>query len=263
MNRVWQHLFGVGLVSTVDNFGTTGDQPSNPALLDYLAQTFHPKRMVDQKAGEADRSYASLPARHRVSGRLPRHRSCRTISSGGTLPGVWRPRRFATASWPRPAELDLKHPAGSPSMALRMIEIRDDGPVVRSILEAADRSRYRSVYLPLLRGETPRPLAAFDPVAQTLVTGQREATTVPPQALFMLNSPFVRRQSLVLAESLLTNSIAMTPIGSAKPMNGCSGRDPRAAGDSKIRTFLTHGTRPPGVSRIRLPPPPVRRASQL
>ena len=41
-------------------------------------------------------------------------------------------------------------------MALRMIEIRDDGPVVHSILAAADRSRYRSVYLPQLRGETPR-----------------------------------------------------------------------------------------------------------
>ena len=62
---------------------------------------------------------------------------------------------------------------------------------------------YRSVYLPLLRGVSPKSLEPFDPVAQTLVTGQRDATTVPGQALFLLNSSFVRRQSLSLAEELL------------------------------------------------------------
>lgn len=61
----------------------------------------------------------------------------------------------------------------------------------------------RSVYLPLLRGLTPSALQAFDPVTQTLVTGHRDATTVPTQALFPLNSGFVRRQALAHAEGLL------------------------------------------------------------
>ena len=84
-----------------------------------------------------------------------------------------------------------------------MVEIRDNGVESKQINEAADQALCRSVYLPLLRGVTPSALAAFDPVDQTLVSGQREATTVPTQALFMLNSTFVARESLALAERLL------------------------------------------------------------
>ena len=203
-NRIWQHLVGTGLVSTVDNFGSMGDQPSNPQLLDYLAQDlirngWSTKKLVREIV---------LARAYRLGSDVPS--GYREVDPADRL--IWRhaPRRLEAEEirdsiLQSAGTLDLHAPHGSPTMALRMIEIRDDGPVVHSILKAADRSPYRSIYLPQLRGEVPRPLAAFDPVTQTLVTGQREETTVPTQALFLLNSPFVREQSLILANALLSD----------------------------------------------------------
>jgi hypothetical protein len=205
VNRIWQHLFGAGIVRTVDNFGSTGDRPSHPELLDYLAQDFihngwSTKRMIREIAlSHAYRLGGSVPAGYRD--RDPENRL------------IWRhsPRRLEAeeirdAILHSSGALNLQRPQGSATMSLRMIEIRDDGPVVHSVLKAADRSLYRSVYLPQLRGEAPRSLAAFDPVTQTLVTGQRDTTTVPAQALFMLNSPFVRDASARLADALIAET---------------------------------------------------------
>ncbi|RXS97598.1 PSD1 and planctomycete cytochrome C domain-containing protein [Silvibacterium dinghuense] len=202
VNRAWEHLFGTGLVSTVDNFGSSGDKPANPALLDYLSQDFMANGWSTKKlVREIVLSHA-----YRLGSAVPP--GYQDVDPADRF--IWRhnPRRLETEEirdsiLASAGDLNLAHPSGSSSMALRMIEIRDDGPVVSSVLDAADRNRYRSVYLPLLRDETPRTLSAFDPVSQTLVSGKREVTTVPSQALFMLNSPFVREQSLLLAEELL------------------------------------------------------------
>lgn len=202
VNRVWQHLLGNGIVSTQDNFGSTGDTPSNPALLDYLAGDFV------QHGWSTKKLVREIVLSH--SYRLSSDVSVQGKKVDPEDKLVWRhaPRRLeaeeirdsilATAG-----DLNRTPPKGSSAMALRMIEVRDDGPAVTSILRAADSSLYRSVYLPLLRDETPRTLAAFDPVTQTLIAGKREVTTVPKQSLFMLNSPFVRQQSKYLADRLL------------------------------------------------------------
>jgi cytochrome c553 len=202
VNRVWQHLFHRGIVATVDNFGTTGDAPSHPEVLDHLATHFvrdgwSIKKFVRtlvltrayQLGAEAD------PA-------------CVAADPGNRL--VWRhtPRRLDAeelrdAMLMAAGVLDSNRPAGSPAQRLRMVEMRDDGPEAKTIHEQADRDTHRSVYLPLLRGVTPHGLEAFDPVEQALVTGLRSETTVPGQALYLLNAPFVRRQSLALAERLL------------------------------------------------------------
>ncbi len=102
------------------------------------------------------------------------------------------------------SQLDLKSTAPSEVKRLRMIEMADNGREALSIHSAADTALVRSVYLPQLRGVTPKSLEAFDPVDQTLVSGRRESTTVPTQALFLLNSPFVHQQSLQFAQQLLS-----------------------------------------------------------
>ena len=112
-------------------------------------------------------------------------------------------RRLRDAMLAAAGSLSSRERKGTARRELKMVEIRDNGPEARSILEQADASNERSVYLPRLRGITPRPLEAFDPVDQTLVTGSRQVTTVPGQALYLLNSSFVRRQALTLARRLL------------------------------------------------------------
>jgi cytochrome c553 len=202
VNRVWQHLFGRGIVVTADNFGVTGDAPTHPELLDHLAARFvengwSVKALV--RAVVLSRAY-QLSAES-----TPAHLAA---DPGNRL--VWRhaPRRLSAeevrdAALAAAGTLDPARPAGPPAGDLKMAELRDNGPEAAAIREKADASVRRSVYLPLLRGVTPRSLEAFDPVEQTLVTGTRDVTTVPAQALYLLNSAFVRKQSLALAERLL------------------------------------------------------------
>ena len=238
VNRVWQHLFGVGIVSTVDDFGSRGDVPSNPELLDFLAQEFL------RNGGSTKKLIREIVLSHayRLGAGVPS--GYQNIDPANRL--IWRhsPRRLEAeeirdSMLASAGRLQLDHPVGSPSMNLRMIEIQDDGPVAHSILEAADRSTYRSVYLPLLRGETPRSLAAFNPVIQTLVTGQRDATTVPTQALFMLNSPFVWEQSLSLADRLLAEHATSSAVRIRSAYELVLGRDPTAQEAKKVAAFLS------------------------
>jgi hypothetical protein len=202
VNRVWQHLFGTGIVNTVDNFGITGGPPSHPELLDYLANRFiadnwSVKKLVRQLV--LTRAYqlsADATETHR------------TADPANRL--VWRhsPRRLSAeemrdATLAAAGALNTKRPGPSPAKELKMIEMRDNGPEAKTINDKADFDTHRSVYLPLLRGVTPHTLEVFDPVDQTLVTGQRDTTTVPGQALFLLNSSFVRKQALTFAERVL------------------------------------------------------------
>jgi Protein of unknown function (DUF1553) len=66
-----------------------------------------------------------------------------------------------------------------------------------------DGSRHRSVYLPVLRDRLPDVLDLFDFAEPSLVTGDRETTNVPVQALYLMNSPFVQARARGLADRLM------------------------------------------------------------
>jgi hypothetical protein len=257
VNRVWQHLFGTGLVTTVDNFGLTGDRPSHPELLDYLASEFvedgwSVKRLVRRIVlSRAYRLSSEAPAAHREldpANRLVWRHSPRRLDAEEV-----RDTLLAAAG-----RLQLQPPAASPASALKMIEIRDNGPESRMIQEKGDQTTARSIYLPLLRGLTPRALEAFDPVTQSLVTGQRDATTVPTQALFLLNSGFVRRQSLALAERLLGEA-KPDPARIHEAYQLALNRPPTPAEVDRAQTFLAQFAKDyqPKPKAPALVPPPV------
>jgi len=202
VNRVWKHLFGRGLVTTVDNFGVTGDTPTHPELLDHLATRFVAdgwsiKRLVRtivlsrtyQLSSETGASQRSVDPDNRLLWRhSPRRLDAEEI----------RDAMLASAG-----VLDQQRPHGSPAQDLKVIELRNNGPEATRLANAAASSRHRSVYLPLLRGLTPTSLEVFDFAEQGLVTGQRDTTTVAPQALYLLNDPLVRSLSETLARRLL------------------------------------------------------------
>jgi hypothetical protein len=202
VNRVWRHLFGQGLVTTVDNFGVMGDRPSHPELLDHLAAEFvrdgwSVKRLV--RTVVLSRAY-----------RLGAEALERNLAVDPANRLVWRhaPRRLVAeeirdASLAASGELDRRRPETSLARTLRVVELPNNGPLARRILAEAAASKHRSLYLSLLRGITPRSLEVFDFAEQGMVTGSRDTTTVATQALYLLNDPFVQRRALVLAQRLL------------------------------------------------------------
>jgi hypothetical protein len=205
VNRAWHHLYGAGLVRSVDNFGVTGDKPSHPELLDYLADQFvqdgwSVKRLIRRLV--LTRAYglsSQATEEHLVYDPANRW--------------VWRhsPRRLDAeelrdAMLQAAGKLERTRPNGSAAAELKVIEIRNNGPEAQRLIEAGRSSQARSVYLPLVRTLVPTSLEVFDFADQGLVTGSRDTTTVPTQALYLLNDVFVRRNAQIIAEQLLAKS---------------------------------------------------------
>lgn len=202
VNRVWHHLFGKGLVASVDNFGVTGDSPSHPELLDYLVARFvsdgwSVKKLI--RSLVLSRAY-----------QLSADTSATNLAVDPDNRLIWRhsPRRLQAeeirdAMLAVAGTLDRSRTKGSPASDLKVTELANNSELAKRILERANSSKHRSVYLPLVRGLTPLPLEVFDFAEQGMVTGNRDTTTVASQALYLLNDPFVRQQSRALAERVL------------------------------------------------------------
>ncbi len=201
-NRIWQHLFGEGLVLSVDNFGVTGDPPSHPELLDHLAQRFVRDGWSVKKLVRA----IVLTRTYQLGSQTP----ATNLETDPANRLVWRhsPRRLDAeeirdATLAAAGTLNLSRPEASLAKDFKVIELRNNGPEAQRLLNGAVSSTQRSVYLPLVRNITPTSLEVFDFATQGMVTGSRDTTTVATQALYLLNDPFVRRQSLAFAARLI------------------------------------------------------------
>lgn len=201
VNRVWRQLFGTGLVRTVDNFGFTGERPSHPELLDHLAVRF-----VEQ--GWSIKSVIREIVLSRTYRQSTQSRpDGLTADPGNRL--LWRmSRRRLDAEAIRDAmlfvsgELDVSRRPGS-----LIAEIGDKSVSLfgftKTIPPDLDGSLRRSVYLPVVRDRLPDVLELFDGAEPSLVTGDRDTTNVPVQALYLMNSPFVRARAQGLALRLV------------------------------------------------------------
>ncbi len=200
VNRIWSHLFGEGLVTTVDNFGPTGAVPSHPELLDYLAIRFQEngwsvKKLVRELV--LTRTYRQASTwREEAFARDPDNRFLWRHSKERLDAEVIRDAMLAVSG-----ELDLSPRPGSlvaelTSQSVGILALNRDVP------HDLDGSRYRSVYLPVLRDRMPDILSHFDFAEPSLVVGRRDTTNVPSQALYLMNSDFVRARAEGLASRL-------------------------------------------------------------
>jgi len=199
VNRVWQHLFGQGLVATVDNFGALGEEPTHPALLDLLAVRF-----MNEDKWSLKKLIRSIVL-SRVY-RLSSAHNAADYAVDASNKFLWRmelrrldAEEIRDAMLAASGQIDLERPEGDQILEL-------DNGIVRpgkALQDVRKPTNHRSVYLPILRGIVPEMLHVFDAADPSLIVGQRDVTTVPPQALFMMNNPFVIAQSNYMARRVL------------------------------------------------------------
>ena len=172
-NRLWHHVFGRGLVGTVDNFGRLGDQPTHPELLDYLA-----KRLIGQQW--------SIKAQLRELLLTDAFRR----SSLPTASALAKDADNALLSHVRIRRLEGEALRDSLITLAGRMEHRMYGPGDNALATAKDQVR-RSVYLTIRRNALNPLITTFDGPKPFTTVGRRDATNVPAQSLTLLNNAFV------------------------------------------------------------------------
>jgi hypothetical protein len=131
-------------------------------------------------------------------------------------------------------ELDLQRPESSP------LQNSGQGEIGRQLqAPSAGRSKLRSVYLPVVRQAMPEMMRVFDVADPSLVVGQRDVTTVPTQALFMMNNPFVIEQATAMAKRLLDEKGMDDSARVAQAYQLALGRKPTKAESDRVLKFLS------------------------
>lgn len=182
-NRLWQHHFGRGIVGTPNDFGFSGDAPSDPELLDWLAS-------------ELIKGQWRLKPMHRLI--MTSHTYMQ--SSEVAAPGE-------QAWWKRqPRRLEAEAIRDSLLAVSGLLDPTMYGP--GSMNEAMRR---RSVYFFIKRSELIPSMMLFDWPEHLVSIGQRSSTTIAPQALLMMNNPLVRSAAEAMAKTVVSKHEQVEP----------------------------------------------------
>ena len=206
VNRVWHHLFGRGIVPTVDNFGYLGERPSHPQLLDYLSHEFVTtnawslkqlirrivlSRTYRMSSDQHDPSASAKDPENQLLSRFPVRRLEAEAIRDNVLAvtGSLNSTMFGKSI---PVHLtDFVVGRGRPGKS---------GPL--------DGQGRRSVYVAVRRNFLPTLMTAFDYPTPFSTIGKRNVTNVPAQSLALMNDEFVHEQAKLWAQRLLLSGQA-------------------------------------------------------
>jgi hypothetical protein len=211
VNRVWKMMFGVGLVSTPTDFGSQGEWPSHPELLDWLAVDFmdhdwdikHLVRQIVtsqayQRSSHSNQQQLSVDPENRLLARGPRFRmSAEQIRDAALASSGLLVRRVGGPSVNpyTPGDLwrEVSHYGSTPATAQAFVQ--DHG----------EKLYRRSMYTYWKRTAPPPSMLAFDAPNREVCTVHRASTTTPLQALVTLNDVQFVECARLLAQRIITS----------------------------------------------------------
>ena len=195
VNRLWKHHLGQGMVRTPDNFGYAGERPTHPRLLDYLADQFVENGWSIKNIQRT----IVLSSTYRMSGRA--HQKAKRVDPQNRLHHHIPVRRLEAEAI-RDSILSvagtLNRSLYGPSVAPHISEYQDGrGKPESGPLDGEGR---RSIYIQVRRNFITPMFLAFDYPLPISTMGRRTVSTVPSQALLMMNNEFVTQQASEWAE---------------------------------------------------------------
>ena len=214
VNRVWQKLFGEGLVRTVDYFGVRGETPTHPELLDHLATRFVRggwsqkqliRSLVLSRAYRMSSAHNALAMQKDPENRLLWRMNRQRLDAEAIRDAMLAISGTLAQSNGGPA-LPLEYPANVTSLSPKAVN-----PPAFTLKKFRPVQEFeRTIYLPVLRSSgQPGPAKlrdVFDFTQPAQMAGKRAETAVPTQALFLINGDMLRSRATELAK-LLTRDI--------------------------------------------------------
>ncbi|QDU51952.1 PSD1 and planctomycete cytochrome C domain-containing protein [Gimesia panareensis] len=201
VNRIWAHLFGRGIVPSVDNFGVLGERPSHPELLDFLALKFL----------EQGRSIKQM-IKYLVLSKTYQQASQTTLDVAEIDPDnillYQMPLKRLEGEAIRDALLSISGRIDptlyGPSIPVHLTKFMDGRgkPPVNGPLDGDGR---RSIYIQVRRNFLSPMMLAYDTPSPFSTMGRRNVSNVPAQALIMMNDPFVIQQANLWGQHVAEN----------------------------------------------------------